>query len=56
MIEVGDGPAFAEAMIKEAVIVRPLANYGFNHHVRVSIGLEEENDKFLAAAKKVLGR
>ena len=56
MIEVGDGPAFAEAMIKEAVIVRPLSNYGFNHHIRVSIGLEEENDKFLAAAKKVLGR
>ncbi len=56
MIEVGDGPAFTERLIREGIIVRPIANYGFPKHVRVTLGLPGQNDRFLAAAKHALGK
>ena len=40
------------ALLKEGVIVRPV---GIPEHLRVSIGTEAENAKFLAALAKVLG-
>jgi len=39
-------------LLKEGVIVRPV---GIPNHLRVSIGTEAENAKFLAALGKVLG-
>lgn len=49
------GPVY-EALLREGVIVRPVAGYGLPHHLRVSLGLEEENDRFLAALDRVQGR
>ncbi|MBV0933414.1 histidinol-phosphate transaminase [Marinobacterium weihaiense] len=46
-------PVFA-ALLREGVIVRPLGGYRMPHHLRVSIGLPEENDRFLRALKQVL--
>ena len=43
-----------EALLREGVIVRPIAGYGMPNHLRVSIGLPQENDKFFAALIKVL--
>lgn len=40
-------------LLKEGVIVRPV---GIAEHIRVSIGTEAENAKFLTALAKVLGR
>jgi histidinol-phosphate aminotransferase len=40
-------------LLQEGVIVRPLANYGMPNHLRVTVGLEEENHRFLAALEKV---
>ncbi|MEQ1838526.1 MAG: histidinol-phosphate transaminase, partial [Candidatus Nitrotoga sp.] len=37
------------------VIVRPVANYDMPDYLRVSIGLESENEKFLSALAQVLG-
>jgi histidinol-phosphate aminotransferase len=45
-----------QAMLREGVIARPIGNYGLPNHLRVTIGLPEENARFLAALKKVLGR
>jgi histidinol-phosphate aminotransferase len=42
-------------LLYEGVIVRPIANYGLPQHLRVSIGLPEENARFLTALAKVLG-
>lgn len=42
------------ALLKEGVIVRPVAGYGLKTHLRVSIGLMDENQKFIEALKKVL--
>jgi len=42
------------ALLQQGVIVRPLANYGMPHHLRVTIGSTEENARFLEALEKVL--
>ena len=40
------GP-ISEALLRHGVIVRPIANYGLPNHLRVSIGLPEENARFI---------
>lgn len=44
-----------EALLREGVIVRPIAGYGMPNHLRISIGLPQENDRLFAALVKVLG-
>ncbi len=44
-----------QALLREGCIARPVANYGMPNHLRVTIGLPEENERFLAALAKVLG-
>jgi histidinol-phosphate aminotransferase len=34
--------------------VRPVANYGLPQWLRVTIGLPQENDRFIAALREVL--
>ncbi len=41
-------------MLKSGAIVRPIANYGMPDHLRVSIGLESENARFLDALQQAL--
>ncbi len=43
-----------EALLRQGVIVRPVQNYGLPNHLRITIGLPEQNVRFLAALKKVL--
>ena len=43
-----------EALLKRGVIVRPVANYGMPNHLRISIGLESENARFIAAFEDAL--
>ncbi|MFH1784260.1 MAG: histidinol-phosphate transaminase [bacterium] len=43
-------------ILKEGVIVRAMEEYGFGTYIRVTIGLEKENKKFLKALTKVLSR
>ncbi len=43
-----------QALLREGVIVRPVANYGMPTHLRVTVGRPEENERFIAALKKVL--
>lgn len=42
-----------QALLHEGVIVRPMDGYGFEDHVRVSIGTRVEMDRFLLALDKV---
>jgi histidinol-phosphate aminotransferase len=51
---VGDGAGVFGALLKRGVIVRPIASYGMPEWLRVSIGLESENARFLAALGEVL--
>ncbi len=43
-------------LLKEGVIVRPVGGYGLKSHLRVTVGTGEENRKFIAALRKVLGK
>jgi histidinol-phosphate aminotransferase len=50
-----DTAAINQALLREGVIVRPVAGYGMPNFLRVSIGLPAENARFLDALAKVLG-
>ena len=43
-----------QAMMRQGVIVRPIDEYGLPNHLRVTIGLEEENAQFLNALEKAV--
>jgi len=47
--------AVYQGLLRQGVIVRPVAGYGMPHHLRVTVGLPEENEQFLAALEKALG-
>ncbi|MEM8594734.1 MAG: histidinol-phosphate transaminase, partial [Pseudomonadota bacterium] len=53
-IEVGDGAVVYQALLEKGVIVRPLNVYSMPRHVRVSVGLKDENAFFLTQLKSVL--
>jgi histidinol-phosphate aminotransferase len=46
--------AVDSALLRLGCIARPVANYGLPNHLRVSVGLEEENARFLSALEAVL--
>lgn len=48
-----DIKAFEEEMLKEGLMVRPVANFGAPGCVRVTIGTREANDAFIAALKSI---
>ncbi|MCC6712380.1 MAG: histidinol-phosphate transaminase [Candidatus Dadabacteria bacterium] len=52
----GDPMPVYNALLREGVIVRPVGIYGLKTHLRVSVGLQEENERFIRAFKKVLGK
>jgi len=54
LVRVGDGARVYEALLRRGVIVRPVAVYGFPGHVRVTVGTEAENARFVAALRAVL--
>jgi len=49
-----EAAAVDQALLRAGVITRPVANYGLPNHLRISIGLPQENDRCLAALKQVL--
>jgi histidinol-phosphate aminotransferase len=52
--QVGDTARINASLLRQGVIVRPIAGYGMPEHLRVSIGLEQENQRFLDALEKAL--
>lgn len=53
-VRVGDAAAINQALLEKGVIVRPLAPYQMPEHLRISVGLPEENQRFLEALRQVL--
>jgi histidinol-phosphate aminotransferase len=53
-VEVGDGRALYEQLLRQGVIVRPLAGFGAPDAIRVSVGTAEENETFAGALGHVL--
>ncbi|MCG7199911.1 histidinol-phosphate transaminase [Marinobacter pelagius] len=54
-VEVGEqAQAIYHALLEHGVIVRPIAGYGMPEHLRVSVGLPRENERFLDALAEAL--
>ena len=54
LVEVGDAGTVYGRLLRQGVIVRPVANYGLPSWLRVTVGLPDENARFLAALRSAL--
>jgi histidinol-phosphate aminotransferase len=46
--------AVNQSLLRQGVIVRPIGGYGMPEHLRVTIGLESENRRFLEALEHAM--
>ncbi|MBL8510088.1 MAG: aminotransferase class I/II-fold pyridoxal phosphate-dependent enzyme, partial [Betaproteobacteria bacterium] len=53
-VKVGDAGRVYQSLLRQGVIVRPIASYGMPEYLRISIGTEAENARFLAALSATL--
>jgi len=53
-VEVGQVAEIYEKLLRQGVIVRPIANYGMPRHLRITIGTEDENTRFIEALKNIV--
>jgi histidinol-phosphate aminotransferase len=49
-----NGAKVYQGLLREGVIVRPMAGYGLPKYIRVTVGLPEENERFVTALRRVL--
>ena len=54
MVNVGDGWAVFEKLLRRRIIVRPLKGYGLTEWVRISVGTMEQNKRLIAALAEVI--
>ncbi len=54
MVNVGDGCAVFEKLLRRKIIVRPLKGYDLPEWVRISVGTMDENKKLIAALREVI--
>lgn len=55
LIDLGaDAEKLYQAMLYKSVIVRPMRSYGFDNFIRVTIGTEEENKRFIKTLTECL--
>jgi histidinol-phosphate aminotransferase len=54
MVNVGDGCAVFEKLLRRKIIVRPLKGYGLPEWVRISVGTMEQNKRLIVALKEVI--
>ena len=54
MVNVGDGHAVFEKLLRQGIIVRPLKEYNLPEWVRISVGTMEENKRLVAALKETM--
>ena len=50
------GKEVFDKLLREGVVVRPVAGYGFPSAQRITVGLPAENQRLLAALARVLGK
>lgn len=50
----GEADKLYQAMLYEGVIVRSMSAYGFTNFIRITVGTQEENSRFLKSLKKCL--
>jgi histidinol-phosphate aminotransferase len=55
-VHVKNGTDVTAALVKKGVIVRDMTAWGMKEYIRVTIGTETENKRFLKTLKEVLGK
>ena len=53
-VEVGEAARIYQSLLRQGLIVRPVAGYRMPRHLRVTVGLPEENAACLAALERAL--
>ncbi|MGE0357706.1 MAG: histidinol-phosphate transaminase [Burkholderiales bacterium] len=53
-VRVGDAARVYDRLLREGVIVRPIAGYGMPEHLRVTVGTAPQNERVLAALARAL--
>jgi histidinol-phosphate aminotransferase len=56
LVRVGPAAAVYQELLRRGVIVRPVANYGLPEWLRVTVGLPEENARFLRELPQALAK
>jgi histidinol-phosphate aminotransferase len=56
LVRVGPAAAVYQELLRRGVIVRPVANYGLPQWLRVTVGLPEENARFLRELPQALAK
>src|SRR5437016_5371578 len=54
MVNLGDGCAVFEKLLRRQIIVRPLKGYGLPEWVRITVGTMEENKRLVGALRQVI--
>jgi histidinol-phosphate aminotransferase len=54
LVNVGNGDEVFKQLLLQAIIVRPMRVYDFPEYIRVTVGLPEENHKFIAALERTI--
>jgi histidinol-phosphate aminotransferase len=54
LVHVGKGQEVFQQLLKQGVIVRPMAGYRFPEHVRITVGTMDENRKLIVALENVV--
>lgn len=54
LVDVGapSGPMY-EALLRQGIIVRPVANYGLPNHLRITVGTSAQNERLLDALQEI---
>jgi histidinol-phosphate aminotransferase len=47
------GTGVSDSLLREGVIVRPLAGFGMPEHVRITVGLPEENERLVKTLRRL---
>lgn len=53
-VKVGNGAEVYQALLRAGVIVRPIGSYGMPEYLRVTVGLHDQNGKFLRGLEAAL--
>jgi histidinol-phosphate aminotransferase len=56
LVRVGPAGAVYQELLRRGIIVRPVANYGLPEWLRITVGLPEENARFLRELPEALAR
>jgi histidinol-phosphate aminotransferase len=56
LVELPDAGRVYRELLELGVIVRPMASFGLDRALRITVGTPEENERLIAALRTVLGR